>query len=218
MRATTSAIATRVIAVDPVEPDRSVVQEAGALLARGGLVAFPTESFYGLGADALDAGAVARVFEVKGRPEAKPLLVLVDSLDMVDALTTAVPDGARALMARHWPGPLTLVFPAAARVPAALTAGTGTVGVRMPGHAVARALVTASGRPVTAPSANPSASPPPVTAGAVRGYFDGRVELILDGGTTAGGAGSTVLDCTSWPPRVLRQGPVRIEDACASAG
>jgi L-threonylcarbamoyladenylate synthase len=191
------------------------MRAAGALVAAGGLVAFPTESFYGLGADALDAGAVARVFAVKGRPDDKPLLVLVDGIEMAAGLAAAVPDGARALMARHWPGALTLVLRAAARVPAALTGGTGTVGVRMPGHAVARALVAAAARPVTAPSANPSGAPPPLTAAAVRGYFEGRVELILDGGPTAGGAGSTVADCTVWPPRVLRQGPVVLETSCA---
>ena len=191
------------------------MRAAGALVGAGRLVAFPTESFYGLGADALDADAVARVFEVKGRPDDKPLLVLVDSVEMVTRLAAAVSDGARALMARHWPGALTLVLQASARVPAALTGGTGTVGVRMPGHAVARALVAAAARPVTAPSANPSAAPPPLTAAAVRGYFEGRVELILDGGLTAGGAGSTVADCTVWPPRILRQGPVNLEAPCA---
>jgi L-threonylcarbamoyladenylate synthase len=210
------AISTRVVSVDAVEPDPAVMRSAGAVVEAGGLVAFPTESFYGLGADALDGDAIARVFEVKGRPETKPLLVLVDSLDMVGRLAARIGAGAQALMRRHWPGPLTLVLEASASVPTALTAGTGTVGVRMPGHAVARALVRAAARPITAPSANPSAAPPPRTAAAVRGYFDGRVEMILDGGTTAGGAGSTVADCTSWPPRILRQGPVVIEGACAS--
>jgi L-threonylcarbamoyladenylate synthase len=208
-------ISTRVVSVDPVRPDQAVMRAAGALVEAGGLVAFPTESFYGLGADALDAAAIARVFEVKGRPERKPLLVLVDSLDMVTGLAAGIPDGARALMERHWPGALTLVLEASARVPAGLTGGTGTIGVRMPGHAVARALVAAAARPITAPSANPSAAPAPLTAAAVRDYFDGRVELILDGGPTAGGAGSTVADCTVWPPRILRQGPVVIEAACA---
>jgi len=212
----TPTISTRVTRVDPERPDEATMRGAGAVIEAGGLVAFPTESFYGLGADALDGDAIARVFEVKGRPESKPLLVLVDSLDMVARLTTRIGDGARALMQRHWPGPLTLVLEAAAAVPAGLTAGTGTVGVRMPGHAVARALVHAAARPITAPSANPSTAPPPLTAAAVRGYFDGRVELILDGGPTAGGAGSTVADCTAWPPRILRQGPVVIEGACAS--
>jgi L-threonylcarbamoyladenylate synthase len=210
----TLTISTRVVRVDPVEPDRSVMRAAAARIQAGGLVAFPTESFYGLGADALDPAAIARVFEIKGRPDDKPLLVLVDSIDMVTELAAAIPDGARALMARHWPGALTLVLRAAARVPAGLTGGTGTVGVRLPGHAVARALVAAVARPVTAPSANPDGAPPPRTAGDVRGYFDGRVELILDGGTTAGGAGSTVADCTVWPPRILRQGPVIVEASC----
>jgi len=210
----TPTLSTRVVAVDPDRPNESVMRAAGALVGAGGLVAFPTESFYGLGADALDPAAIARVFEVKGRPDDKPLLVLVDSIDMVTELAAAISDGARALMARHWPGALTLVLRASARVPAGLTGGTGTIGVRLPAHAVARALVAAAARPVTAPSANPSAAPPPRTAADVRGYFDGRVGLILNGGTTAGGAGSTVLDCTVWPPRVLRQGPVVVEASC----
>jgi L-threonylcarbamoyladenylate synthase len=177
-------------------------------LRAGALVAFPTESFYGLGANALDARAVARVFAVKGRPPWKPVLVLVDSAEMAGAVTAELPDGARELMARHWPGALTLVLKAAPHVPPALTAGSGTIGVRMPGHPVALALVRAARVPVTAPSANPSEAPPPVTAAAVRRYFEGQVELILDGGPTAGGTGSTVADCTAWPPRVLRAGPV----------
>ncbi len=208
-------IRTRVRAVDPEQPDPRAIAAAAAVLEAGGLVAFPTESFYGLGADALDADAVNRTFEVKGRPEQKALLVLVDSVEMAASLAAHIPDGARALMARYWPGPLTLVLEAAPRVPAALTGGVGTIGVRMPGHAVARALVHSAGRPVTAPSANPSEAPPPRTAAAVRQYFDGLVELILDGGATAGGTGSTVADCTDWPPRILRQGPVVVEEAHA---
>ena len=174
------------------------------------MVAFPTESFYGLGVDALNAEAVARVFTVKGRPPSKPVLVLVDSVAMAETLAAAVPAGARDLMARHWPGALTLVLPAASCPPEALGAGTGTVGLRMPGHPVALLLVQAARAPVTAPSANPSGEAPPTTAAAVRHYFEGRVDLILDGGPTAGGSGSTVADCTVWPPRVLRQGPVSL--------
>ena len=212
---TTTTIATGIIVVDPIRPDDASMRAAAAVVAAGGLVAFPTESFYGLGADALDPAAIARVFDVKGRPSGKPLLVLVDSVDMVTTLAARVSDGTRALMTRHWPGSLTLVLEASSRVPPVLTGGTGTIGVRMPGHAVPRALVRAAARPVTAPSANPSTAPPPLTADAVRRYFDGRVELILDGGPTAGGVGSTVADCTVWPPRILRQGPVVLEVACA---
>jgi L-threonylcarbamoyladenylate synthase len=114
-------------------------------------------------------------------------------------------------MERHWPGPLTLVLPAAPGMPDALTAGTGTIGIRMPGHPVALGLVKAARRPVTAPSANPSGEAPAATAEAVLGYFDGAIDLILDAGATAGGPGSTVADCTVWPPRVLRQGAIRID-------
>jgi L-threonylcarbamoyladenylate synthase len=209
------SVPTRITAVDAERPDPGTMASAGAVLRAGGLVAFPTESFYGLGADALDPEAIGRVYEVKGRPERKPLLVLVDSVEMAESLAARVPEGARALMARHWPGALTLVLPSSGRAPAGLTGDHDTVGVRLPGHAVARALVRAAGRPITAPSANPSDAPPPRTAQAVREYFDGRIELILDGGPTAGGAGSTIADCTVWPPRILRQGPVVVEPPCA---
>jgi L-threonylcarbamoyladenylate synthase len=201
---------TRMIAIDAGRLAPGALDEAAALLQAGGLVAFPTESFYGLGADALNPRAVARVFGVKRRPRDKPLLVLVASPTMAEALIAELPAGARELMARHWPGALTLVLKAATRVPGALTAGTGTVGVRMPGHPVALGLVQAAGFPITAPSANPSAEAAPTTALAVRRYFEGEVDLILDGGPTAGGPGSTIADCTVWPPRVLRQGAVRL--------
>jgi L-threonylcarbamoyladenylate synthase len=201
---------TRVIAAGDVRASGAALEAAAAALRAGGLVAFPTESFYGLGADALAAAAVARVFRAKRRPADKPVLVLVDSVAMAERVTARLSPEARGLMARHWPGPLTLVLEAAAGVPAALTAGTGTIGVRMPGHPLALALVRATGRPVTAPSANPSGVPPPTTAEEVRRYFEGEVDVILDGGPTAGGTGSTVADCTVWPPRVLRAGPVAL--------
>lgn len=198
------------LAVEPEAPSREALREATAILRGGGLVAFPTETFYGLGADALNPLALARVFSVKGRPESKPLLALVDSVAMVETLVSEIPAGAVALMARHWPGALTLVLKAAGRVPDGLTAGTGTVAVRMPGHPVALELVRAARFPVTAPSANPSGAEPPTTALAVRRYFEGAVDLILDAGSTAGGTGSTIADCTVWPPRVLRRGPVAL--------
>jgi L-threonylcarbamoyladenylate synthase len=204
------AVPTRTLVVDGARPDPGALAEAASVLRGGGLVAFPTESFYGLGTAALAPDAVARVFEVKGRPESKPLLVLVGSLEDAVPLCGEIGEGARELMRRHWPGPLTLVLPAAAGVPTAVTAGTGTIGVRVPGHPVALGLVRAAGLAVTAPSANPSGEAPAETAAAVRGYFDGRIDLVLDGGPTSGGTGSTVADCTVWPPRILRQGPVRL--------
>lgn len=198
------------VRIDAAAPAPEALGDGGAVVRGGGLVAFPTESFYGLGADATARAAVERVFHVKGRPASRPLLVLVDSVSMAERLAVDIPPGARELMARHWPGPLTLVLRATPALPPALTAGTGTVGLRMPGHPVALGLVTAARCPVTAPSANPSDSPPAITAEQARAYFDGVIELILDGGATAGGTGSTVADCTVWPPRVLRRGPVAL--------
>jgi L-threonylcarbamoyladenylate synthase len=203
-------VLTRIARVDPQAPAPATLAAAGAAIRAGKLVAFPTESFYGLGVDARSAAAVARVFSIKGRPDGKPLLVLVDGAASAEALCRGVSDGARELMARYWPGPLTLVLPAALDLPEALTAGTGTIGVRVPGHPVALALVRAAGVPVTAPSANPSGAPPPTTAAQVRDYFPEGVDIILDGGPTAGGAGSTIADCTTWPPRILRPGPIEV--------
>jgi L-threonylcarbamoyladenylate synthase len=173
------------------------------------VIAFPTETFYGLGAAALDSSAVDRLLALKGRPDGKPVLVLVDSIAMAGSVAEVGPD-ARALMDRHWPGALTLVMPARPQLPRGITGGTGTVGVRLSSHPVARALVAALGAPVTAPSANPSGAGPPVTAAEVLVHFDGRLDLVLDGGATAGGPPSTVLDVTVDPPRVLRAGAVRL--------
>jgi L-threonylcarbamoyladenylate synthase len=153
---------------------------------------------------------VRRVFEVKGRPESRPLLVLVDSVEMVEHLATTIPLSARGFMTRHWPGALTLVIPASGHVPRELTAGTATVGVRWSSHPVATGLVTALGGPVTAPSANVSDGAPPTTADEVLAYFDGKIALVLDGGPTAGGPPSTVLDVTVEPAHVIRAGAVAV--------
>jgi L-threonylcarbamoyladenylate synthase len=200
---------SRVVHVDPADPSATVLEQAVAELRADGLVAFPTETFYALGAAALRPSAVRRVFEVKGRPEGKPLLVLVDSIAMAEGLATVVAPRARELMARHWPGPLTLVLPARREIPTEVTAGSGTIGVRLSAHPVARALVSALGGPLTAPSANPSDQPPPTTAIEVVAYF-GDAALVLDGGATLGGAPSTVLDVTVEPPRLIRAGAVKI--------
>jgi L-threonylcarbamoyladenylate synthase len=206
----TGAGRPRVVAVDPVAPSADVLGAAAAVLRGGGVVAFPTETFYGLAARALDSRAIARIFELKGRPESKPLLVLVDSVAMAETVIH-VSDPARALMARHWPGALTLVLTARARVPAALTAGTGTLGLRVSSHAVAQGLVQALGEPVTAPSANPSGASPPTTAADVLAYFADTLDLVLDAGPTPGGAPSTLVDATVDPPSILRQGAVAIK-------
>ena len=196
--------------MDAGAPAPAALDVAAAALRTGGVVAFPTETFYGLGAAALQPAAVRRVFAVKGRPDDKPLLVLVDSLAMVEMLAAEVSAGARALMARHWPGALTLVLRATPRVPVEITAGSGTVGIRLSAHPVASGLVRALGEPVTAPSANPSGLAPPATAAGVLAYFPTGVDVVLDGGPTAGGLPSTVLDVSVEPPRLLRAGAVRL--------
>lgn len=199
-----------VVPIDASAPDLGAMREAARVLRGGGLVAFPTETFYGLGAAGLHANGVRRVFEAKGRPASMPLLLLVDSRAMAASVVAEIPPRAVELMDRHWPGPLTLVLRAAPQVPAAVTAGTGTVGVRVPAHAVARALVRALGEPVTAPSANRTGGAPPVTAAEVLAQLGDALDLILDAGATPGGAPSTVLDVTVDPPRVIRQGAVLV--------
>ena len=203
---------TRLLRVDPVHPPESVLKEAAGILLEGRLVAFPTETFYGLGANALDGGAVRQIYAVKGRPEVKPLLVLVDSVRMAESLVKEVPAAALALMARYWPGPLTLVFRATLTLPEELTAATGTIGIRMSGHPVAFELVRAAGIPITATSANLSGEGSPTTAAQVRRAFEGKIALILDGGVTTGGLPSTIVDVTVTPPRLLRQGALEFPE------
>jgi L-threonylcarbamoyladenylate synthase len=197
----------RVISLDPMAPAPAGLRAATDVLRAGGAVAFPTETFYGLAAAALDPASVKRIFALKGRPDSKPLLVLVDSVAMAETVAH-VGEPARALMKRYWPGALTLVLPARAIVPADVTAGTGTLGVRVSSHPIAYGLVRTLGEPVTAPSANPSGREPPTTARAVVAYFGDGLDLVLDGGPTAGGAPSTVLDMTVDPPAIIRQGAV----------
>lgn len=205
------AAGARLLVVDPEHPALADLEAAARVIREGGLVAFPTETFYGLGANALDPAAVRRVFRAKGRPADKPLLVLVDSLEMAARVAAEVPARAHRLIARHWPGPLTLILPACPELPDALTAGTRTIGVRIPGHPLARALVRAAGVPVTAPSANPHGGASPRTADEVLAGLGERVDLVLDGGPTPGGPASTVVDVTRTPARVVRAGAVTLD-------
>lgn len=204
-------MAPRLISIDPRAPDAATVEEAASVLARGGLVAFPTETVYGLGADALNAEAVERIFEVKGRPADNPIIVHVGDPAEIDGLVTAVPAPARALIARFWPGPLTLVLPAVPAVPAVTRGGLPTVAVRMPDHPVALALIRAAGRPLAAPSANISGRPSPTTAQHVLADLGSKVDLILDAGPTPVGVESTVLDLATTLPTLLRPGGVPLE-------
>jgi len=176
-------------------------------LAGGALVVFPTETVYGIGADARSEVAVERLVAVRGREAGKPILVLVADVAMVATVAAEFPEPARRLATRFWPGPLTLVLPARDGLPSALTAGTGTIGVRVPGHAIARALVEGLGGPVTAPSANPSGGDPPRRAADARAYFGAAVTIYMDGGELPGG-GSTVAAMDEHGLRILRAGAI----------
>lgn len=184
---------------------------AAETLRSGGLVALPTETVYGLGANALDGAAVLRIFAAKGRPADNPLIVHIAEIQELDGLVTEVSDKARCLMAAFWPGPLTLVMRRTSNVPDAVTAGLDTVGVRMPAHPVALALIRAAGVPIAAPSANRSGKPSPTLALHVAEDMDGRIDIIVDGGACAVGLESTVVDVTVDPPMILRPGGVTRE-------
>ena len=200
-----------VIRIDPLAIDRAALAPAADRLRSGGLVAFPTETVYGLGAHALDRAAVRRVFEVKGRPPTDPLIVHVASVEDMTRLVSDVPEIAQTLAARFWPGALTLVLRRASAVPDEVTAGLQTVAIRMPSHPVARALLELAGVPVAAPSANLFSRPSPTRAAHVLDDLDGRIDLIVDAGPTELGIESTVLDVTSDSPTILRPGAVTLE-------
>ncbi len=193
-------------------PTPEAVAEGARLLREGRLVAFPTETVYGLGADAFNPRAVARIFEVKNRPEFDPIIVHIADLVQLGELATQVPEAARRLIEKFWPGPLTLILPKTEKVPAIVTAGLPTVAVRMPAHPVALNLIRAAGRPIAAPSANPFGYLSPTRAEHVLAQLDGKVDLILDGGPCPVGVESTVLDITAEPPVVLRPGGLAVED------
>jgi L-threonylcarbamoyladenylate synthase len=201
----------RILRVDPACPEPAAVEAAAAVMRAGGLVAFPTETVYGLGARALDARAVERVFAAKGRPPAHPIIVHVASEADATAIARAWPHAAAALARAFWPGPLTLVVPRAPSVPDVVTGRGDTVGVRAPSHPVARALLAAVGEPVAAPSANRYQSISPTTARHVVKSLGDAVDLVLDAGPCPGGIESTVVDVTAAPARVLRLGGVDAE-------
>ncbi|MBL9124548.1 MAG: threonylcarbamoyl-AMP synthase [Planctomycetaceae bacterium] len=197
---------TRVLPVDPLDPEPDAIAAAAGVLRAGGLVAFPTETVYGLGAAALDAGAVERIFLAKGRPATNPVIVHVADLSQLEQVVDVWPESAARLARRFWPGPLSLVLPRRPEVPDVVTAGGATVAVRMPAHPVAAALIRAAGVPIAAPSANRSLRISPTTAEHVLTTLADRIELVLDGGSCPRGIESTVLDLTTDPPTLLRPG------------
>ncbi len=193
----------------PILPaDSRGIGEAARIILRGGVVAFPTETFYGLGADAADEEAVKKIFQAKGREEDKPLLLLVAGRSHLGGLVQETAPLAECLMEKFWPGPLTLVFKASPRVSPLLTARTGKIGIRVSSHPVARALVETVGRPITGTSANLSGEASTSTAQEVFQSIGQHLGAILDGGRTAGGQGSTVLDVSGPSPRIIREGAI----------
>jgi L-threonylcarbamoyladenylate synthase len=210
------------LVVDPTHMDTADAKEtlgrAAQILRAGGLVALPTETVYGLGANALDAAAVGRIFEAKRRPSWDPVIVHVSDQGMLDGLVEEVPEAARRLIASFWPGPLTLLLPRTRAVPDVVTAGRPLVGVRMPAHPVALDLIRRAGVPVAAPSANVFGHISPTTAAHVLADLDGRIDAVLDAGATGLGVESTVLDPCQNPMVVYRPGAVTAEQIREVAG
>ena len=190
-------------------PDDPAIREAAEILLTGGLVAFPTETVYGLGADGLNPGAVARIYAAKGRPATNPVILHVADVAGAKPLVSAWPEAARLLAERYWPGPLTLVLPSSEVVPSIIRAGGPTVALRCPAHPVALALIRVVGRPLAAPSANRSQHLSPSLAAHVASSLGEAVDLILDGGPTEAGLESTILDLSRARPRILRPGPIK---------
>ncbi|MBI1752375.1 MAG: threonylcarbamoyl-AMP synthase [Acidobacteria bacterium] len=198
--------------------DSPVLREAAAILSSGGLVAFPTETVYGLGADGLNAEAVAKIYAAKGRPATNPVILHVEGIASAKVLVSQWPEAAQRLAERFWPGPLTLVLPASGLVPAIVRAQGPNVALRCPSHRLALALIRAVGRPLAAPSANRSQHLSPTRPEHVASSLGEAVDLILDGGPTEAGLESTILDLCGERPRVLRPGPVAPADIEAVIG
>lgn len=202
---------TRVLSIHPEELDATLIEEAAELLRKGQLVIFPTETVYGLGADAMQTQAVEHIFAAKGRPFSDPLIVHIADRETWQSLVTTIPPIALQLAQKFWPGPLTLILPASSRVPKLITAGLPNVAIRMPSHPVALALIRAAGTPIAAPSANRFMHVSPTTAQHALADLNGRVPLILDAGPSKVGVESTVLDLSSDVPTILRPGGVSLE-------
>lgn len=188
-----------------------IYREAAQIIRDGGLVAFPTETVYGLGANALDAEAAAKIYAAKGRPSDNPLIAHIADREQLEQVASYIPDAARILMDAYWPGPLTMIFRKKAIVPDGTTGGLDTVAVRMPDHPAALRLIRESGVPIAAPSANLSGRPSPTTAGHTAEDMDGRIDMILDGGPCRIGIESTILDLTEEIPVILRPGYITYE-------
>lgn len=202
---------TKIVSVDEKKIDTEVLREAGEIIKKGGLVAFPTETVYGLGGDALNEESSERIYRAKGRPSDNPLIVHICRMEDLAPIVERVPDTARRLADAFWPGPLTMILPKSDKVPRTTTGGLDTVAVRMPMHETALAFIEAAGGYVAAPSANRSGRPSPTLAKYVAEDMDGRIEMIIDGGEIQLGLESTIVDLTEEIPVILRPGCITKE-------
>lgn len=203
---------TQIVSVDKDNPEKEIIKQAAKIIKAGGLVAFPTETVYGLGGNALDAEVAKKIYAAKGRPQDNPLIVHIYSLIQLEELVKEIPAKARMLMEKFWPGPLTIIFYKKDIVPFSTTGGLDTVAIRMPAHPVALELIKESGVPIAAPSANISGKPSPTCAQDVAEDLSGKIDMILDGGPTEVGVESTVLDISEEIPIILRPGGVTKEE------
>jgi len=203
---------TRILKINPKNPQISKIRQAAKIIKSGNLVAFPTETVYGLGANALDSKSVKKIFIAKGRPSDNPLIIHISDIADLKMLVDYIPNTAHELINKFWPGPLTLVLKKSKRVPKITTGGINTVAVRMPKNKIAQALIRETGVPIAAPSANISGRPSPTTSEHVSNDLDGRISMIIDGGKTKIGIESTVIDLSRKTPMLLRPGGVTLEE------
>lgn len=196
---------------DLLQPDETIIEEAADFLKKGGLVAFPTETVYGLGGNGLDICACKKIYEAKGRPSDNPLILHIGDMADLHKIVRFIPDGAKKVMDKFWPGPITIIFPKADCVPMEVTGGGDTVAVRFPSNEIARKIIRASGVPIAAPSANSSGKPSPTRASHVEFDLEGKIDMIVDGGGTDVGLESTILDVTGDTPMILRPGGITKE-------
>lgn len=201
---------SRIKKIHPLTPERELIEEAAAVIRGGGVVAYPTETFYGLGADILNYQAIERIFQIKGRGFDKPIALIGSSEKDVETITEHISAQAKFFMDTYWPGPLTILFNATGSVSERLTAGTGKIGIRISSHPIARSIAAALGRPITATSANISGGPECTSITAVLEQLADTCDLYIDGGVTTGGLGSTIIDVSVVPPRLVRQGVIKI--------
>ena len=202
---------TTLVKAEGVSLSKSVREQILNAFKRGGIIAYPTETFYGLGVDPFNETAIKRLFELKGRDSDKPISILVKDTKMLLTVVEEIPPLAEKLIKRFWPGPLTIVFKAKKTISLALTANTGKIGVRISGNQIAQKLLETIDSPITTTSANPSGKKSPVTASEVIGYFGDKIDLILDGGMLYGKLGSTIVDVTEGDLKVIRQGEISVE-------